>query len=94
MFSFFKKKKPEKSLPPLNDLNNHPLGVGDKVLSHRYDLGNCIIKEVDGKIVYESIQSGEQVSWVRMIDAVTDNQKVSKIIEEDEANEPASTSNN
>ena len=83
MFSFFRRKKPKKALPPLIDLNNQTLQVGDKVLSHRYDLGNCLIKEVDGKIVYESIQSGEQVSWVKMIDAVTDNQKVTKITEED-----------
>jgi len=84
MFNFFRKKKVKKSLPPLNDLNNQPLQVGDKVLSHRYDLGNCLIKEVEGKIFYESIQSGVLVSWVKMIDAVTDNQKVSKIIEEEE----------
>ncbi len=80
MFSLFKKKPGEnKNLPLLADLNGNPLGEGDLVLSHRYELGECKIVKTENGIEYESLTSGKRVSWLRMIDAVTENQKVNKI---------------
>ena len=80
MFSLFKKKSGEnKNLPLLADLNGNPLGEGDLVLSHRYELGECKIVKTENGIEYESLTSGKRVSWLRMIDAVTENQKVNKI---------------
>jgi len=80
LFSLFKKKSGEnKNLPLLADLNGNPLGEGDLVLSHRYELGECKIVKTENGIEYESLTSGKRVSWLRMIDAVTENQKVNKI---------------
>jgi hypothetical protein len=80
MFGFFKKKKKVKPLPTLTDLNNEPLQEGDTVEALRYELGKCkIIKKEDGHFYYESIEKGDQVIWVKMIDASTDLQKVKKI---------------
>jgi len=83
MFGLFKKKKNHKT-PKLQDLNNQPLQEGDFVLSLRYNLGKCIVRQTETGLEYESVESGEVVSWVKMIDAATDNQKVQKIIEEEE----------
>ena len=83
MFKFFKKGKKEKNnLPPLVDLNDQPLKEGDHVISHRYDLGECRIVKTENGIEYESIATGQRVSWLRMIDAATEKQKVNKIISE------------
>jgi hypothetical protein len=75
MFGLFKKKKKELSLV---DLEGNPLNVGDKVESLRYDLGECVLEapEAGPGIDYVSIASGQRVSWVRMIDAATERQKV------------------
>lgn len=51
-------------------------------MSHRYDLGKCRIIQTDSGIEYESLASGKRVSWIKMIDASTDNQKVNKIFED------------
>ncbi len=82
MFNFFKGKRKEKKdqLPSLSDLNNQPLQEGDLVLSLRYDLGKCRLIVQNESYAYESLDSGETVSWVKMIDAATENQKVKKII--------------
>jgi len=81
MFSFFKRNKSIKNeLPELIDLHNREILVGDKVTALRYDLGICKVILVDGKYCYESEETGEQVSWLRMIDASTDRQKVEKIV--------------
>ena len=81
MFNLFKKKrKEEPNLPELVDLNNLPLQEGDEVESLRYDLGRCRLILSDGSYVYESLTSGERVSWLKMIDAATENQKVKKIV--------------
>ena len=82
LFNLFKKKKTEKGMPPLADLEDNPLKEGDKVYSHRYDLGECIIIKTVNGYEYESIASGERVSWLKMIDAATEKQKVNKIEEE------------
>jgi len=80
LFSFFKKKSREnKKLPRLADLNDNPLKEGDIVISHRYELGECKILNTENGIEYESISSGKRVSWLRMIDAATEKQKVNKV---------------
>lgn len=88
MFGLFKKKKKSNSkTPKLLDLNNQPIFDGDFVMSLRYDLGKCKVRQTEKGLEYESIQSGEVVSWVKMIDAATDNQKVRKIFPESENGE-------
>jgi hypothetical protein len=71
----FKKKKKK----PLQDYEGKPLQVGDKVISLRYDLGECVLVEGEQGIEYESVKTGERVSYAFMIDAHTENQKVRKI---------------
>ncbi|UII34496.1 hypothetical protein LVD17_11815 [Fulvivirga ulvae] len=80
MFGLFKKKKQEPGLPVLKDLENTPLAEGDFVEALRYDLGKCKLLVIDNAYVYESVATGETVSWLKMIDASTENQKVKKII--------------
>ena len=85
MFNLFKKGKHNKDkpkLPALMDLNNQPIQEGDIVESLRYDLGRCKINRVGNGYEYESLKTGDKVSWVKMIDATTENQKVKKITEE------------
>ena len=83
MFGLFKKnKKKAKTGPLLVDLEGNPLTEGDLVISHRYDLAKCRIINTENGIEYESLESGEKVSWIRMIDAATERQKVSKILQE------------
>ncbi|WP_020529209.1 hypothetical protein [Flexithrix dorotheae] len=81
MFGFFKRNKKEKpkSEPQLIDLNNNVLEEGDIVESLRYELGKCKIIKIEGKFYYESLESGKQVIWVKMIDASNDLQKVKKV---------------
>lgn len=79
MFNIFKKKKKKDSLPPLNDLNNKPLQEGDIVMSLRYEMGKCVIKKTEKGYEYESLETGKTVSWLKMIDASTENQKVKKV---------------
>lgn len=86
MFNFFKKKnhqeQPKAPLPQLADINQFPLQVGDIVEALRYDLGRCKLIQVEKGYVYESLSTGEQVSWLRMVDAITQLQKVKKVMEE------------
>ncbi|MEM1136957.1 MAG: hypothetical protein AAGI07_14050 [Bacteroidota bacterium] len=83
MFGLFKRnnKKDEKPIPQLIDLNNNILQEGDIVESFRYELGKCKVIKIDDKYYYESLETGKQVIWVKMIDASNDLQKVKKIIE-------------
>ena len=77
MLDWFKKKsKKDISLPDLLDLDGNPLREGDTVESLRYDLGICQILLNDTDFIYESLASGEKVSWIKMIDASTERQKV------------------
>ncbi|MBL6449668.1 hypothetical protein JMN32_25385 [Fulvivirga sp. 29W222] len=80
MFGLFKKKKRKSGLPELKDLDSVPLAEGDLVEALRYDLGKCKLLVIDSSYVYESVATGEKVSWLKMIDASTENQKVKKII--------------
>ncbi len=78
MFGLFKKKENKDKLPQLMDLNNNPLKEGDIVEALRYELGRCKLLLINEQYIYESIETGKQVSWLKMIDASTDNQKVKK----------------
>ena len=77
LFGFFKKKK--EVIPELVDLDNNLLMPGDQVEALRYDLGKCQFLEEEEGYYYESLESGEKVSWLKMIDASTERQKVRKI---------------
>lgn len=77
MFSIFKKK--EKPFQ-LEDLEGHALKPGDKVMSLRYDLGECLIVGKERSIEYESLKTGERVHFAKMIDAASGRQKVRKIL--------------
>ena len=84
MFGLFKKNgKKKKATRVLADLDGNALVAGDHVISMRYELGDCQILETEAGLVYESIKTGTQVSWVKMIDASTDRQKVKKIHKEE-----------
>jgi hypothetical protein len=61
------------------DLDGQELKPGDTVMSLRYDLGECRIIKTDEGMAYQSLASGEQVSYARMIDAATGYQKVRKL---------------
>jgi len=52
---------------------------GDVVMSLRYDLDESKIISTDSGMVYESLKTGEQVPWAKMIDAATGFQKVRKL---------------
>jgi hypothetical protein len=80
MFNFFKRNKKEK-LPQLTDFYDYPLKAGDIVEALRYDLGKCRLILIEKTYYYESLDSGEQVSWLKMIDASNDRQKVKKLID-------------
>ncbi|MFY0592676.1 hypothetical protein [Roseivirga sp.] len=83
MFGLFKKKPKEKPLPKLIDLNNNPIVEGAIVKSLRYELGECTV-ELDGmEYFYVSKNTGERVSYTRMVDAITENQKVVLVMEAD-----------
>jgi hypothetical protein len=72
MFGIFKKKKEQVLL----DLDGNPLNEGDIVQNYRYEMGECRLVKTAAGFVYDSLADGRQVSWVRMIDAATERQKV------------------
>lgn len=45
----------------------------------RYNLGKSRLLVIDEAYVYESLDTGEQVHYTRMIDAITECQKVKKL---------------
>ncbi len=74
--------KESRKTPKLADIDGNVLREGDIVESLRYDLGRCRLIHNETGYYYESLESGEKVSWVKMVDARTEMQKVRKIIEE------------
>ncbi|MFT6972534.1 MAG: hypothetical protein ACJAXX_003117 [Roseivirga sp.] len=76
MFGLFKKKPKEKQAPKLLDLNGNLIVEGSIVTSLRYDLGECKVELVALEYFYVSIEKEERVSYVRMVDAISGNQKV------------------
>ena len=83
MFNLFKRKSGDnnKELPQLFDLDKNAIKPGDTVESLRYELGVCKLIQEGDTYFYESVESGERVSWIRMIDAATEMQKVRKVEE-------------
>jgi len=79
MFGLFKKKHKKKEAPKLLDLDKQPLQEGDFVESLRYDLGKCKIVVEEGQFFYHSLEKDKKVIWLKMIDAVTELQKVKKV---------------
>jgi len=90
MFNFFRKnsngqhkssdkKNAKKDAIQMADIDGQPLAVGDKVESLRYDLGICEVVEGEIGFDYVSVETGERVSFTRMVDAATSYQKVRKI---------------
>jgi len=83
MFKLFRKKskiiKSRGNKPQFVDFFGNPLKEGDVVESMRYDLGKCKIIKAEKGFIYESLESGEQMNWLKMIDASTSFQKVKKI---------------
>jgi hypothetical protein len=75
----FRKKKSSESELNFADLEGMPLKEGDKVVSLRYDLGECRIIRTEEGLAYESLSDGRKVSWGKMIDAASKNQKVRKV---------------
>jgi len=76
-FNIFKRQKNRSTQKPqLFDLEGNELKEGDIVESLRYNLGACKIILKNEMYYYESLESGERVSWTRMIDAATEKQKV------------------
>ena len=61
------------------DLEGQALKEGDTVMSLRYNLGECRIIKTEEGMVYESLSTGEQVNYARMIDAATGYQKVKRL---------------
>lgn len=76
MFGLFKKKPKEPTAPKLLDLNANPIVEGAVVKSLRYDLGECTVELEGIEYFYVSKESGERVSYTKMVDAITENQKV------------------
>ncbi|MCF8381616.1 MAG: hypothetical protein K9H49_18730 [Bacteroidales bacterium] len=77
--SIFKRKKSTKSEVKFADIDGLPLEAGDRVLSLRYDLGECIIINTEEGLAYESVEKKTVVSWVKMVEAASKNQKVRKL---------------
>jgi hypothetical protein len=86
MFKFLKKNnsnKKKKSGLQFRDFDGLSLKENDLVESLRYDLGKCKIIKTDKGLVYQSVKTGRQVHWTKMIDASTSFQKVRKIENKD-----------
>ena len=75
MFGIFRKKKKELVL---YDLEGNALAEGDIVLSLRYDMGECRLVKTENGFEYQSIEGDTNMSWLKMIDAATERQKVRK----------------
>ena len=75
MFGLFKKKKKELIL---FDLEGNALADGDIVLSLRSDMGECKLVKTEEGFEYQSIENDAKMTWLKMIDAATERQKVRK----------------
>lgn len=79
MFSLFKKKPKEKQPPQILDIDGVPILEGDTVECHRYELGKSKVELEGLQYFYVSKATGQKISYVKMIDAITGNQKVKKV---------------
>ena len=78
MVAFFRKKSGSSKLKFV-DFDGQPLKEGDIVMSMRYDLGKCRIINTEQGMAYEPLSGGQQVSYIKMIDASTGYQKVKRL---------------
>ncbi|MDX1907861.1 MAG: hypothetical protein SF053_12580 [Bacteroidia bacterium] len=79
MFDWLKSRRAKPAEEPVvrfADLDGRLLHVGDEVTALRYALGQSRIVSTPEGPAYESLETGERVSWLRMIDAATGLQKV------------------
>ncbi len=76
MLKLFKKKTQK---PTLKDLYGTPLQEGDWVQALRYDLGKSRLVWLEEQYFYVSAENGERIIWTKMIDAITQHQKVKKL---------------
>ena len=83
MFGLFKKKPKEKQPPKLLDLNGSPVVEGSIVKSLRYELGECVVELEGFEYFYVSRNDGQRISYTKMVDAITENQKVLLVAEPD-----------
>jgi len=76
-FNIFKRRK-DRSIQKVQliDLDGIEIKGGDIVESLRYDLGACKIILENETYYYQSLESGERVSWTRIFNAATEKQKV------------------
>lgn len=61
------------------DIYGESLAEGDLVEALRYNLGDSRIVQGEAGWEYESVETGERVSYLRMIDAATKQQKVRRL---------------
>jgi hypothetical protein len=83
LFDFFKKSNGTARKEPvleMTDMYNNPLQEGDTVEAMRYDLGRCKVVKAEKGFEYESLATGQRVSYLRMVDAITGFQKVKKVV--------------
>jgi len=77
MLGIFKKKKKELVL---FDVEGNALAEGDIVLSLRYNMGESKLVKTENGFEYQSLAKDIQITWLKMIDAATERQKVRKKI--------------
>ncbi len=75
MLGLLKKRKKEVTL---FDLDGNALEDGDLVISLRYEMGECRLVKTDNGFEYQSVENDTKMSWLKMIDAATERQKVRK----------------
>lgn len=63
----------------MRDIDGLPLSSGDFVESLRYEMGVCKIVPAQTGFDYESVETGDRVSYLKMVDAATSYQKVRRI---------------
>lgn len=80
MIGFLKKKPKKKEPPELIDMAGNLIQEGDVVISERYELGTCDVTLEGLQFFYVSQDSEKSVSYVKMVDAISGNQKVRKIL--------------
>ncbi len=90
MIKLFKKKPKKKEPPELLDIDGDLISEGDKVVSQRYELGECTVELEGLQYFYVSKSTNQKVSYIKMIDAITGNQKVKKVKKTDESKDQQS----
>lgn len=79
IFKWFEKQPKKPVAPVLKDLYGTPIVAGDRVKCMRYELGESVVILEELHYYYQSTTTQEKVSYTRMVDAITGNQKVEKI---------------